>query len=172
MAPCPDHPELPCGRRMHGEAPPQRRPFDRCTYEYRSTAERRGGRCKTLIYAEYLEALVWYEVHDIICLHSIVPHPADPMQMWVAISAVGTFYSADGGVTWTPRTKGVRAGFLPERYPETGQCVHKLGRDIDAVHGLAARLGGPQLNRGSRWINASHSCPRPAWGSRQTVALP
>ena len=66
-----------------------------------------------------------------LCLHSIVPHPSDPMQMWVAISAVGTFYSADGGVTWTPRNKGVRAGFLPEQYPETGQCVHKLVRAPD-----------------------------------------
>jgi len=54
------------------------------------------------------------------------------MQMWVAISAVGTFYSADGGVTWTPRNKGVRAGFLPDQYPETGQCVHKLVMAPDA----------------------------------------
>ena len=61
-------------------------------------------------------------------LHSIVTHPADPCQLWVAMSSVGAFYTADGGVTWTPRNKGVRADYLPEdqRYPEFGQCVHSL----------------------------------------------
>jgi photosystem II stability/assembly factor-like uncharacterized protein len=46
--------------------------------------------------------------------------------MWVAISAVGTFATEDGGATWEPRNSGVRADFLPDPYPETGQCVHKL----------------------------------------------
>lgn len=61
-----------------------------------------------------------------LCLHSIVPHPTDPAQMWVAISAVGTFYTADGGETWQTRNAGVRQEFGPERFPEFGQCVHKL----------------------------------------------
>src|SRR5579871_5092802 len=56
-----------------------------------------------------------------LCLHSIVPHPTDAQQMWVGISAVGTFYTADGGATWEPRNKGVRAGFMPDPYPEIGQ---------------------------------------------------
>ncbi len=59
-------------------------------------------------------------------LHSIVPHPTDPKRMWVAISAVGTFETTDGGATWEPRNKGVRANFMPEPWPETGFCVHKL----------------------------------------------
>ena len=46
--------------------------------------------------------------------------------MWVAISAVGTFRTTDGGETWETQNKGVRADFLPERFPEFGQCVHKL----------------------------------------------
>jgi photosystem II stability/assembly factor-like uncharacterized protein len=59
-------------------------------------------------------------------LHSIVLHPTDPDQMWVAISAAGVFYTADGGKTWEARNKGTRCDFLPEeqRYPEHGQCVH------------------------------------------------
>lgn len=61
-----------------------------------------------------------------LCLHSIVPHPSDADRMWVAISAVGTFFTADGGATWTPQNRGVRVVFGPELYPETGQCVHKL----------------------------------------------
>ena len=59
-------------------------------------------------------------------LHTIVPHPTDPARMWIAISAVGTFETRDGGATWEPRNKGVRADFIPGPPPETGQCVHKL----------------------------------------------
>lgn len=61
-----------------------------------------------------------------LCLHSIVPHDSDPRQMWVAISAVGTFYTADGGATWTHRNKGVRNDYFPEPGAEYGYCVHKL----------------------------------------------
>ncbi len=61
-----------------------------------------------------------------LCLHSLIVHPDDPQHMWVAISAVGTFESTDGGQSWMTRNKGVRAEFHPERYPEFGQCVHKL----------------------------------------------
>jgi hypothetical protein len=60
-------------------------------------------------------------------LHSIVPHPDDGDRMWVGISAVGAFETQDGGGSWVTRNKGVRADFNPEnRYPEWGQCVHKL----------------------------------------------
>jgi photosystem II stability/assembly factor-like uncharacterized protein len=62
-----------------------------------------------------------------LCLHSIVPHPTDTARMWVGISAVGAFETSDGGATWDVRNKGVRADFYPEnKYPEFGQCVHKL----------------------------------------------
>ncbi len=60
-------------------------------------------------------------------LHTIVPHPTEAGRMWVGISAVGVFETRDGGTTWETRNKGVRADFYPEnRYPEFGQCVHKL----------------------------------------------
>ena len=59
-------------------------------------------------------------------LHTILPHPTDQARMWVGISAVGTFETRDGGLTWEPRNRGVRADFLPDPHPETGQCVHKL----------------------------------------------
>jgi hypothetical protein len=61
-----------------------------------------------------------------LCLHSIVPHPTDTARMWVGISAVGAFETHDGGATWETRNKGVRADFHPDKYPEFGQCVHKL----------------------------------------------
>lgn len=59
-------------------------------------------------------------------LHSIVPHRADAGRVWVGISSVGTFETQDGGASWETRNGGVRAEFSPERYPEYGQCVHKL----------------------------------------------
>jgi photosystem II stability/assembly factor-like uncharacterized protein len=60
-------------------------------------------------------------------LHTIIPHPTDGDRMWVGISAVGVFETQDGGATWSTRNKGVRAEFNPEnRFPDFGQCVHKL----------------------------------------------
>jgi photosystem II stability/assembly factor-like uncharacterized protein len=61
-----------------------------------------------------------------LCLHTIVPHPTDPRRMWIGISAVGAFETTDDGATWELRNQGVRADFLPEKYPEFGQCVHKF----------------------------------------------
>jgi len=61
----------------------------------------------------------------LIC-HTIVPHPTDAEKMWVAISAVGTFATEDGGATWEARNRGVVDCNSPDPHPETGQCVHKL----------------------------------------------
>jgi photosystem II stability/assembly factor-like uncharacterized protein len=57
------------------------------------------------------------------CTHSI--QLADGV-MYVAISAAGAFRSEDGGESWTPINKNVAAEFMPDPYPEVGQCVHKL----------------------------------------------
>ena len=61
-------------------------------------------------------------------LHSLLVDPRDTKRLWVGISAVGVFHSADGGESWEARNRGTRADFLPEdqRYPEVGQCVHCL----------------------------------------------
>jgi photosystem II stability/assembly factor-like uncharacterized protein len=63
-----------------------------------------------------------------LCLHTIVPDPADPERMWVAISTGGVYRTDDGCTTWQARNQGIRAPFLPEgeQYPEFGQCVHKV----------------------------------------------
>lgn len=49
--------------------------------------------------------------------------------MFVGISAVGVFKSEDAGETWSTKNQNVRADFLPVKYPEFGQCVHKLVMD-------------------------------------------
>ncbi len=61
-----------------------------------------------------------------LCCHSIQLDPSDDKRLYVAISAAGSFRSDDGGETWIPINAGVAAEFLPDPYPEVGQCVHKL----------------------------------------------
>ena len=61
-----------------------------------------------------------------LCCHSIQLDPIDPLRMYVAITTAGTFRTDDGGETWMPCNRGVAADFLPQPYPEVGQCVHKL----------------------------------------------
>jgi photosystem II stability/assembly factor-like uncharacterized protein len=61
-----------------------------------------------------------------LCLHTIVLDPADRRRMGVAISTGGFYRTDDGGETWAPRNRGVRAEFLPGEAPEFGQCVHKV----------------------------------------------
>lgn len=59
-------------------------------------------------------------------VHTIIQDPNDAQRMFVAISAAGVFCSEDGGQSWSPRNQGTRADFLPEKYPEVGQCCHHL----------------------------------------------
>ena len=68
----------------------------------------------------------WHPGAGGLCLHSIQLDPADARRMFVGISAVGVFRSDDGGATWQTRNRGTRAEFMPDKYPEFGQCVHKL----------------------------------------------
>ncbi|MEK6375935.1 MAG: exo-alpha-sialidase [Acidobacteriota bacterium] len=63
-----------------------------------------------------------------LCLHTILLHPNDPKHIRIAVSTGGMYVTADGGATWRPSNHGVRADFLPEKYPEFGQCVHKVAQ--------------------------------------------
>jgi serine/threonine protein kinase len=66
-----------------------------------------------------------------LCLHTILPHPTEAGQMHVGISAAGVYRTDDSRRTWQPRNRGIRVTFMPERYPEFGQCVHKIVRHPD-----------------------------------------
>ena len=57
-------------------------------------------------------------------VHSI--QPLGKGRIVVGISAAGAFRSDDGGKTWNPFNGTVLADFAPEKFPEVGQCVHKL----------------------------------------------
>ncbi len=43
------------------------------------------------------------------------------------MQGIGAFETADGGATWTPRNRGLRADW-PRPHEEVGFCVHKLVR--------------------------------------------
>jgi photosystem II stability/assembly factor-like uncharacterized protein len=61
-----------------------------------------------------------------LCLHTILPDPADEQRLRIAVSTAGMYVTEDGGASWRPSNHGVRADFLPDKHPEFGQCVHKV----------------------------------------------
>jgi hypothetical protein len=62
-------------------------------------------------------------------IHTILPDPREPGRVLVAMSTGGVYRTADGGATWAPANSGIKAYFLPDPWPEFGQCVHKVARD-------------------------------------------
>jgi len=71
-------------------------------------------------------AATWQPAGGALALHSIALDPRDADRIWCAVSAGGVYRSDDGGTTWTPKNEGVRAEFLPARFPDAGQCVHRM----------------------------------------------
>jgi serine/threonine protein kinase len=68
----------------------------------------------------------WVPGNGGLCLHSILLNPVQHNRMSVAISAAGVYATDDGGQTWHARNRGIRVVNQPEKYPEFGQCVHKI----------------------------------------------
>lgn len=86
----------------------------------------------------------WYEVRSLtdhptrsawqpggggLMVHTILPDPWEGQRIYVAISAAGCFRSDDDGRSWAPMNQGVRADFLPTKFPNVGQCVHRMAFD-------------------------------------------
>ena len=68
----------------------------------------------------------WLPGNGGLALHSIVLDASNHERMYVAISSGGVYRTDDGGRTWTAQNQGIRATFMPNKYPEFGQCVHKI----------------------------------------------
>jgi serine/threonine protein kinase/photosystem II stability/assembly factor-like uncharacterized protein len=104
----------------------------------------------------------WMPGNGGLALHSIVLDPADHQRMYVAISSGGVYRTDDAGRTWTAQNRGIRATFMPDKYPEFGQCVHKI-----AMH--PARPGRLFLqnhwglyrsdNNAETWIDIANGVP-------------
>ena len=82
-----------------------------------------------------------------LCLHTIV---RDGDRMHLGISTGGHYLSEDGGSTFRPANDGIGAGFMPDPFPEYGQCVHKIattplapGRMYIQNHGGWSDWNGP-----------------------------
>ncbi|PQO39889.1 exo-alpha-sialidase [Bremerella cremea] len=71
----------------------------------------------------------WHPGAGGLCLHTIV---RDGNRIHLGISTGGHYLSEDGGTTFEAANNGVGAGFVPNPYPEFGQCVHKIARHPDA----------------------------------------
>lgn len=71
----------------------------------------------------------WHPGNGGLCMHTIV---RDGERVHLGISTGGHYLSEDGGKTFAASNKGVGAGFVPDPYPEFGQCVHKIVMHKDA----------------------------------------
>lgn len=69
---------------------------------------------------------MWNPGNGGLCLHTILLEPTNPKRMYIAISAAGCYRTDDGGQTWNPFNKNVRADFMPDKFAEYGHCVHKM----------------------------------------------
>jgi photosystem II stability/assembly factor-like uncharacterized protein len=89
----------------------------------------------------------WQPGNGGLCMHTIV---CNGSRMHLGISTGGHYLSEDGGATFRPANGGVGAGFVPDPFPEFGQCVHKIamhpsapGRMYMQNHGGWAEWDGP-----------------------------
>jgi photosystem II stability/assembly factor-like uncharacterized protein len=71
----------------------------------------------------------WQPGNGGLCMHTIL---SDDGRLHLGISTGGHYLSEDGGKTFKASNRGVGAGFVPDPYPEFGQCVHKIARHPDA----------------------------------------
>lgn len=93
----------------------------------------------------------WQPGNGGLCMHTIL---RDGNRLHLGISAGGHYLSEDGGQTFKAANQGVGAGFMPDPYPEFGQCVHKIAGHPDAPgrlymqnHGGWAEWDGPGGSR-------------------------
>jgi serine/threonine protein kinase len=68
----------------------------------------------------------WMPGNGGLALHTIVLDPSNNQRMYVAISSGGVYRTNDGGQAWTAQNQGICCTFTPDKYPEFGQCVHKI----------------------------------------------
>jgi hypothetical protein len=65
----------------------------------------------------------WQPGNGGLCMHTIL---RDGERVHLGISTGGHYLSEDGGASFSASNRGIGAGFVPDPYPEFGQCVHKI----------------------------------------------
>jgi photosystem II stability/assembly factor-like uncharacterized protein len=94
-------------------------------------------------------------------IHTVLPHPADPRSVLVAMSTGGVYRTSDGGGSWTAGNTGIKAYFLPDPWPEFGQCVHKVARDVEPDRLFAQNHHGVYRSDdgGGTWTSIADGLP-------------
>lgn len=75
---------------------------------------------------EHSTRSTWQPAKGGLALHSICIDPRDSRRIYAAVSAGGVYRTDDGGDSWRPFNRGVRADYLADRMPEAGHCVHRI----------------------------------------------
>jgi hypothetical protein len=88
-------------------------------------------------------------------IHSVCVNPADSRKISVAVSTGGVWLTEDGGNSWVPRAKGMRATYLP---PELQQ---------DARHQDAHRMVQSPSRPEVMWLQHHNGMYRTANGGQQ-----
>jgi photosystem II stability/assembly factor-like uncharacterized protein len=78
--------------------------------------------------SNHAHARKWHPGNGGLCMHTIV---REGERVHLGISTGGHYLSEDGGATFQASNKGVGAGFVPDPFPEFGQCVHKIASHPD-----------------------------------------
>ena len=86
----------------------------------------------------------WQPGNGGLCMHTIL---RDGERVHLGISTGGHYLSEDGGATFRASNQGVGAGFVPDPYPEFGQCVHKIAGHPDAPGRLYMQNHGGWADR-------------------------
>ncbi|MEA2491444.1 MAG: hypothetical protein QOH21_3236 [Acidobacteriota bacterium] len=97
-----------------------------------------------------------------LCLHTILLDPVDPQRVRIAVSTAGMYVTEDGGASWRPSNQGVRAQFLPDKYPEFGQCVHKVAQSAQRPERMYLQNHWGLYrsdDRGENWIDIANGVP-------------
>lgn len=72
---------------------------------------------------DHVHARQWMPGNGGLCMHTILNHGG---ALHLGISTGGHYTSRDGLQSFAPENTGIGAPFNPERFPEFGQCVHKI----------------------------------------------
>jgi len=97
-----------------------------------------------------------------LCLHTILLDPEEPNRIRIAVSTGGMYVTEDGGETWRPSNKGVRADFLPDKHPEFGQCVHKVVQSKSKPERMYLQNHWGLYrtdDRGENWVDIANGVP-------------
>ncbi|MCA9195389.1 MAG: hypothetical protein KDB03_26640 [Planctomycetales bacterium] len=109
----------------------------------------------------------WHPGNGGLCMHTIV---REGSRLHLGISTGGHYLSEDGGTTFVAANQGVGAGFVPDPFPEFGQCVHKIARHSDAPGRLYMQNHGGWQDRpgigvlrsddhGKNWYSIAEGLP-------------